>query len=73
VIDQLRDFVDDAGHRLVEVGLIHHGDDVPHVHAMHSINHVAGAVGIKPVSSSANPRGGIGVGARLLAQCIGDI
>jgi hypothetical protein len=73
VIDQLRDFVDDAGHLVVQVGLIHHSNGIPRVHSMHAINHVAGVVWVKPVSSSADPRGGVCVGVRLLMQCIRDI
>ena len=55
------------------IGLIHHSDGVPRVHGMHAINHVAGVVRVKPVSSSADPRGGVGVAVRLLAQCVADI
>jgi hypothetical protein len=68
VIDQLCNFIDHAGHRLVEVRLIHHRDGVPHVHAMHAINHLAGVVRIKPVSSSADTRRGVSVPVSLLAQ-----
>jgi hypothetical protein len=73
VIDQLRNLIDDAGHPLVEVGLIHQCDGVPHVHGMHAINHAAGVVQIKPVSDSADPRRGICVGLRLLVLCVRDV
>jgi hypothetical protein len=41
VIDELRDFFDDARHSVVKVRLIHHGKRIPHVHAMHAVDQVA--------------------------------
>jgi hypothetical protein len=56
VIDQLGNFVNDAGHRLVQVGLIHYGQRVAHVHAVHTVDHVARIVGVEAVSRSADAR-----------------
>jgi hypothetical protein len=46
VVDELGDFIDEGGHALVEVRLIHHGEGVPHVHAVHTVDHVTGVVRI---------------------------
>jgi hypothetical protein len=73
VIDELRYLVDDGGHLLILVRLIHDGHRVPHVHAMHAVNHVTGVLSIKSVSRPADFPCGVHVGVGLLAQRIGDL
>ncbi len=73
VVDQLCDFIKHAGHRLVEVRLIHHRDGVPHVHAMHSVNHLAGVVRIETVCCFADACGAVCIRVTLLAQSVCDV
>jgi hypothetical protein len=49
VVDKLSDLIDDCRHLLVQVRLIHHGHGVPHVHAVHAIDHVTGVVWIESI------------------------
>jgi hypothetical protein len=73
VIDELGDFVDDTGHRVVKVGLIHHGQRVPHVHLVHAVDQMATVVRIKPISRPADACRNIGIRLRLLAHGVSDI
>jgi hypothetical protein len=49
VVNELGDFIDDGRHAFVQIRLIHHGHRVPHVHAVHAIDHVTGVVWIESV------------------------
>jgi hypothetical protein len=54
VIDELGNFFDHTGHRVVKIGLIHHGQSIPHVHGMHAVDQVAGVVRVEPISRLAD-------------------
>ena len=73
VVDELGDFIDDVGHRAVELGLIHNGQSIPPIHVDHSVDHLARVVRIQPVCCLPDRRGGIGICGRFLAQPVGDV
>jgi len=49
MVDELGDFIDDVRHALVEIGLIHHGQCVAHIHALYAVDHVTGVLQIETV------------------------